>query len=414
MSTKKIILIRLDKIGDLIATLPADQVFTHAADEAAAHSNVGDSIAWKAQGEFQSKIQWIVAEGLEKIVRYSVPKRAFTVLSLKNKWHSFKKLVAYLIQEKPELIVYFYGPTWAYLAGFIARAFLRLQGTNAILVGRYSQWFSFLFLTNGLRQSRSLSEKPELQYNIEMAEFAKNYWQGNNKDNSSNNKSTDIANTAYNNKTNTDVGTHFNSHSKYFLKLDSHQIPSYEKLWEKIKTQFQLESKNYVVVHPGMAGSALNWPSHRWNELIQKLIQSHSYDSNFKVVITGTALDQKWLDPLRAQWQHHPQVAWTESALSFDELLLVLNHSQRTYAPSTGVLHLATALGVPVVGIYSPILSHHPRRWGPQAPATQDVQVLLPKLEHLTECPAKSKCLGPACPEYNCMEKISVDSLKLD
>lgn len=388
MSTKKIILIRLDKIGDLIATLPADQVFTHAADEAAAHSNVGDSIAWKAQGEFQSKIQWIVAEGLEKIVRYSVPKRAFTVLSLKNKWHSFKKLVAYLIQEKPVLIVIFYGPAWSYFAGFIARVFLRLQGKNSIMVGRYSQWYSFLFLTTGLRQSRSLSEKPELQYNIEMTEFAKNYWQHRN--------------------------NQINSHPKYFLKLDSHQIPSYEKLWEKIKTQFQLESKNYVVVHPGMAGSALNWPSHRWNELIQKLIQSHSYDSNFKVVITGTALDQKWLDPLRAQWQHHPQVAWTESALSFDELLLVLNHSQRTYAPSTGVLHLATALGVPVVGIYSPILSHHPRRWGPQAPATQDVQVLLPKLEHLTECPAKSKCLGPACPEYNCMEKISVDSLKLD
>ncbi len=410
MSTKKIILIRLDKIGDLIATLPADQVFADAAEDSVA---VDSPFASVNKYTVQDEVQWIVAEGLEKIVNYSVPERAFTALSLKNKWSSFQKLFHLLRQENPELVIYFYGPWWAYFAGFLARwsyVFLnqpsdkstgKLSGqisedfpnTNLVLVGRYSQWFSFLFLTKGLRQSRSLSEKPELQYNIEIAEFAKNYLENRNKD-LSHNKDIDHLNA--------------NNQPNYFLKLDSRKIPTYEKLWEKIKTQFQLESKNYIVVHPGMAGSALNWPSHKWSELIQKLIQSHSQQPQFKVVITGTAMDQKWLNPLRDPWQHHPQVAWTESAFNFDELLIVLSHSQKTYAPSTGVLHLATALGVPVVGIYSPILAHHPRRWGPQAPATQDIQVLLPKLNQLSECPAKSKCLGPACPEYNCMEKINL------
>ena len=37
-------------------------------------------------------------------------------------------------------------------------------------------------------------------------------------------------------------------------------------------------------------------------------------------------------------------------------------------APSTGVLHLAAALGVPAIGIYSPLKVEHPRRWAPRGP----------------------------------------------
>lgn len=64
--------------------------------------------------------------------------------------------------------------------------------------------------------------------------------------------------------------------------------------------------------------------------------------------------------------------------------------------PSTGPMHLATALGVPVMTYFSPVQVHHPRRWGPFGEAGVGSSVWKP----IVTCLAVTNCLGPACQYY--------------
>ncbi len=433
---KKILLVRLDKIGDLIASLPADQIFNSPADT------------------FQTR--WVVFQGLEKLVQYSAPDRKFTTLANPksvpvstsissdsttagptattlaamptplSKWaelkqqyivaKEFKKIILSDPEFIPDAIVFFYAPMWAYLTGFLMSFFSKKK---IKCYGRYSQWYSFLFLHQGLRQSRSQSKKSELSYNIEIANLAKtellkDFPMDSNLKNQIHSKTSETSQA-------NDLPINYNSQSDELpinnslksggvepingLQLDVHKIPDMQNKWNKIRQQFQLIEKNYIVVHPGMAGSALNWPIHKWSEWIATLVNDKQ-----RVVITGTQMDKKWLDDLRDRWEHHPRVAWTESKLTFDDLLITLSKAHHVYAPSTGVLHLAIAVGCSnVTGIYSPILAHHPLRWGPiqnKMNHPQQVQTILPALQN--NCPAKSKCLGNQCPEFNCMDKINL------
>jgi ADP-heptose:LPS heptosyltransferase len=55
--------------------------------------------------------------------------------------------------------------------------------------------------------------------------------------------------------------------------------------------------------------------------------------------------------------------------LSPPELLNLLSQAKSVLAPSTGVLHLAASLEVPVFGIYSPKKQEQAKRWGPKGPS---------------------------------------------
>jgi len=330
---KKALFIRLDKIGDLIATLPVDQI----------------------PGIANYEIKWVIAEGLGLIAEHSQPKRNYLELSIKKTdWQkSFSKLLHFLKSEKPDSVLIFYAPWWVSFACFLAGIPVR--------AGRISQWHSFLFLNHGIRQSRTEAKKHEANYNSDLVE---------------------------------DVYKLPRSATP-FLKITADENPH---LLEK----FHLEKNKYIVVHPGMFGSALNWPQNKYNELISELIKTT------KVLISGTKNDERFLTDIKLKWQNHPQVCMTQDQLSMNELLSILKMAKAVIAPSTGVLHIATALGTKAVGIYSPIQVHHPRRWGPRG---EDAKILLPENLKTEQCPAVKKCLTTACRFYPCMDTISVSSV---
>ena len=304
----KVLLVRLDKIGDLVSSLPIDEL----------------SI-------FQTHtLHWAIAKGLGPIVSAATPSRKFTEIQ------SQFELTALIQQFQPDVAITFFAPWWAGWELFKARVPLR--------VGRASQWHSFLFFNQRLRQKRSLSEKHEVEYNRELVEFGLN--------------------------TKCDQPTPI-------LKLHAE---TNRHLLEK----FDLQSDRYFVVHPGMAGSALNWPTEKYNQLISKLIESRT------VVVTGTAADEPFIAPIRSQWQENPKVRFLQNKLNMSELLSILKTSAGVVAPSTGVLHLASSLEVNAVGIYSPILAHHPKRWGPRG---------------------SGKYILPTNDKPDCMNEISVESV---
>lgn len=297
---KKNLLIRMDKIGDLVLTLPVDQIFDQ-----------------------EDQNTWFIAQGLDFFPSHSVPARKFKSFSKVWDWSEFKRMIAEIKKLSPDRAVVFHAPWWVSLAVFCAGVPFR--------VGVLSKPQSFLFFNKGIRQKRSRAEKHEAQYGLELVEAASG-------------KKLDFKNLKP-------------------LKLSSGLQKADLKKWNL---------ENYIVVHPGMAGSALNWPIPKYIEFIREI-------SKEKIaVVTCGPMDQKFVDPIKAEFRNSSQVKILES-LSLKELMLVLENSQGVLAPSTGVLHLAASSGVPSLGIYSPIGVERAIRWGPRGikadsltPETQD------------------------------------------
>ena len=159
--------------------------------------------------------------------------------------------------------------------------------------------------------------------------------------------------------------------------------------------QYGLESGNYYVVHPGMGGSALNWPTGLYIDLITQL------STHTTVVITGTAQDANYLSPLKSHFLSEPNPVWLDGKVSTTELLQVLGSAKAVIAPSTGVLHLAASTGVKTIGLFSPVRVQSIQRWGPLG---EKAEALAPSVD----CPGDLHCIGQACPHFNCMYRITV------
>ncbi len=127
-----------------------------------------------------------------------------------------------------------------------------------------------------------------------------------------------------------------------------------------------------VVVHPGMGGSAHNWPAFHYSELIVGLLRSGK-----KVGITGGSSDREFVGPIVESIKEKISVAEAENLvlfggafegekdLSLRELAEIFRGAQVVIAPSTGPLHLAAAVGARVIGLYPNTPVQSAKRWGP-------------------------------------------------
>lgn len=120
-----------------------------------------------------------------------------------------------------------------------------------------------------------------------------------------------------------------------------------------------------AVIHPGSHGSANNISVAKYGELIEALC-----DKSWRVCVTGTAKERESLDSL--PWANEHVEDWT-GRLTVDELMGGLAHASLCVAASTGPLHLASALGTPVVGLFGGEAPVWPERWRPLGPRVQVV-----------------------------------------
>jgi len=150
----------------------------------------------------------------------------------------------------------------------------------------------------------------------------------------------------------------------------------------------------FVVLHPGSGGSAMDWPLSGFAILADRIQEELS----LAIVITGNKAEAPLVDRLCSMMQSKPKRL--DGALSIKELLALLSRAHLLVANSTGPLHMAVAVGCPVVGLYCPLAACAPVRWGPYGHLDS---VLTPPL------PACGKCTGERCAHSNCMELITSD-----
>jgi ADP-heptose:LPS heptosyltransferase len=119
-----------------------------------------------------------------------------------------------------------------------------------------------------------------------------------------------------------------------------------------------------ILFHPLGGGShreARSWPAQRWAELARRL-----HRDGYHVGVTGSESDRERVEALRAAIRPVAgEVADLAGRFSLPEFAAVIARSRCVVSVDTGTVHLASALGAPVVGLYGPARSS---RWGPWGP----------------------------------------------
>lgn len=264
------------------------------------------------------------------------------------------------------------------------RIFLALQSNGRIAaaaylarvryrVGPLSKPHSFLAYNRGVRQRRSHVEMHEADYNLQLLR-------------------------------------------RMGIRVGSRQVPTrvsvteetlaWARKWFEEKgwgaSQARKPGAKLVAIHPGMGGSALNWPETHYVELIRALSRD-----GVQVVVTGGALESTILERYRSALGTDAQNVWFyggKDAGPIDDLAGILSQCDAVVAPSTGPLHLAVALGKPVVTFYPPIRVQSALRWGPYLADDRRASVLTPE----NYCGQDFECKGPVCIYYPCMKTLTV------
>lgn len=152
-------------------------------------------------------------------------------------------------------------------------------------------------------------------------------------------------------------------------------------------------AKVMAFIHPGSGGSALDWEPRRFAGVANAL----AGHSSWRVFLTGSGLDQGVFGEILPHLK--PEVGVLLDRFPLRDFLGILAAGDLLIGPSTGPLHMAAALGLGVVGLFPPVLTMSPARWGPRSPLSE---VLVPEVV----CPADRTCQGPSCSLYNCLKKI--------
>ena len=126
---------------------------------------------------------------------------------------------------------------------------------------------------------------------------------------------------------------------------------------------------DYVVAGPGASWRAKCWPADRYGHLCREFEVQHGLPA---IVIHGPGEEDLAETVRRAAAPLKPVVM----ATTLEELMALLAAARCVVAADSGPLHLAAALGAPVVGLYGPT---DPARNGPFAPGAVVVTAAHPE-----------------------------------
>jgi heptosyltransferase-2 len=172
--------------------------------------------------------------------------------------------------------------------------------------------------------------------------------------------------------------------------------PQVDAKVESLLTSLTVDrKKEIIVIHPGTGGSAKEWPAENFGHLAARL----QVERDCQIIITGsTGEERKAEEVLRGtKGKAIPLVG----RLSLKELTAVIKRASLFISNSTGPLHIAAAIGTPVLCMFPQITTMNAVRWGPY---TSRKRVLVP--DRPLDCIECSKEKGLPCP---CMMSISVD-----
>lgn len=222
------------------------------------------------------------------------------------------------------------------------------------------RWYQFLF-TDVLIQHRSKNEMHQLEYNLEILKF---------------------------------IGV-----KEVDKNITLKPLEEDIKFVKKLLKEYKIYNKNIIGIHPGSGNSSVGLDIDGYIELINLLNKNFK---NAEIIITHSIKDKVLIDELLKMLTI--RINLMPQNLSLSQLIALISFTKVFISNSTGPLHIASALRVPVVGFYSPVFIHSPVRWGP---FWGKKLIITPKVD----CPEKWKCKKDKCKFYNCFKNIDFENI---
>ena len=162
---------------------------------------------------------------------------------------------------------------------------------------------------------------------------------------------------------------------------------------ETARMQECLKGRPYVVIHPGSVLETKRWSALRFGELARKLAAS-----GFTIVVTAGPREEQLAIQVAKEVAHSVILL----GLTIPELAELIRGARLYIGNDSGPMHLAAAVGTPVVAVWG---SSDSRRWRPWGAANRVVQNPF----ECNPCPGY-RCLVADTPL--CIESVTVEQVK--
>ena len=327
ISLKRLLLIRTDRIGDTVLTLPSVSAIRKKYPKA--------FIVFLAQPYTAPLIEKY--SGIDLLLIYEPEGRhkGFSgIMKLSRELEKFKFDTAILFYPRPEL----------------AFAIFKAKISNRI--GSGYRWYSFL-LNKRIFEHRKECLKHEAEYNLSL------------------------------------LGPVINGDSPKLYNEFKEWTP--ESWW--VSFHEELNFNEYIIVHSSNGVSAPNLSQIQYRLIIKLLLEK----TPFTILLTGTIGDEILVNEL-VEGFPKDRVKNMVGRFSLEKFFSIIRNSTLLITTSTGPLHLANSVGIPILGFFCPAKPHTPKRWGPYH---QQEWVVTPKLQSPASCEFKK------CPHGGCLKYIS-------
>ncbi|GHO94697.1 glycosyl transferase [Reticulibacter mediterranei] len=151
-----------------------------------------------------------------------------------------------------------------------------------------------------------------------------------------------------------------------------------------------------IVVHPGCSMPARTYPWEMYAQVINLLVEQ----LGAFVAVTGAEHERELVDTvlLRVQPKHRASTVALAGTLPFPELCALLEMADLTITNNTGPMHISAAVKTSVVALFA--LTNPPEQWGPwHVPNRVLYHDVACRICYSRICPHQHECLRMVSPE---------------
>jgi len=151
-----------------------------------------------------------------------------------------------------------------------------------------------------------------------------------------------------------------------------------------------------VIVHPGCSMPARTYPWEMYAQVIDLLVERLG---SF-VAVTGAEHERELVDKvlLHVRPEHRVSTVALAGTLPFPELCALLEMADLTITNNTGPMHISAAVKTPVVALFA--LTNPPEQWGPwRVPSRVLYHDVACRICYSRVCPYQHECLRMVSPE---------------
>lgn len=120
------------------------------------------------------------------------------------------------------------------------------------------------------------------------------------------------------------------------------------------------ESDFKIIIHTGSGKSSRNWSEDKYFELIKRILESKG---NAKIILTAKEMSKSFKQNIKSL--SFERIVFADSLINtLRDLICIISGSDLLIAPSTGPLHLASALKIKTIGLFCHRPMNCSKHWG--------------------------------------------------